>query len=261
MGQGIKDLEPGSLYITVAVPKPKSCHFNPAEALLNYPPAFPANFDLTTYETWCADTYELEEFDWGLYWHRGRGDGTWYGLSPVDHSIDIHLTRLGLSTSIGMSGVVFPPLYKYTLIRRDMCQSPRLQGHVAGLIRVLHVPGSVASELTTYLDWLAAHAAATATRSFIWATSLYLRTRRHITANPRDGANQGMPAGFDITGFLCEALHFAYGEVCHGLAGQLPRPIMVSAYGVDLAWKGAAATHKGENKKMQHQYQHQPRGC
>jgi hypothetical protein len=124
----------------------------------------------------------------------------------------------------------------YTLSRQEMLQSPRLQARVAGLIRVLRVPSLLIAGLTPYLDWLAVQTASSATRSFIWASSLYLRARRHLSADHHHHPYSTAATGFlfDTKGFLQEALHLAYKEVWYGLAGQLPRPIMASAFGVEL---------------------------
>ncbi|KAL7921768.1 hypothetical protein ACQKWADRAFT_113515 [Trichoderma austrokoningii] len=213
----LKALEPGSLYITIAVP-PRSGAQQPQD--FPYLPYLPPDLDLASYEVSCAEGIDREEFDWGVYLHRDHGNGTWYGLRRLPNSASI-------DAGMGPAGMSMP---FYTLSRRDMLQSPRLQARVAGLVRVLRVPNPLVAGLTSYLDWLALQTASSATRSFIWASSMYLRARRHLSA---DHYHDGFL--FDTKGFLQEALHLAYKEVWYGLAGQLPRPIMASAFGVELA--------------------------
>ncbi|RFU73510.1 hypothetical protein TARUN_8744 [Trichoderma arundinaceum] len=231
----LKALEPGSLYITISVPRELCSPYS----VFHYLPYLPNDLDLASYEVSCAEGLDREEFDWGVYWHRGHGDGTWYGLRRVSSTIDASMGN-GLVASITSMGAqsdganVACPLPFYVLSRQEMLQSPRLHTRVAGLIRVLRVPDPFAARLTSYLDWLAVQTASSATRSFIWASSVYLRTRRHFSADPYGKVSDVVAANFDTTGFLQEALHLAYKEVWYGLAGQLPRPIMASAFGVEL---------------------------
>ncbi|KAH6610086.1 hypothetical protein Trco_000106 [Trichoderma cornu-damae] len=234
----LKTLEPGSLYITISVPRsgPHPPH-SPSSAL-RYLPYLPSDLDLASYEVSCAEGLDREEFDWGVYWHRGHGDGTWYGLRRVSSTIDAGVGS-GLVGTANMGaasdGASFAcPLPFYALSRQEMGQSPRLHTRVAGLIRVLRVPDPFAARLTSYLDWLAVQTASSATRSFIWASSMYLRTRRHFSPDPYGRVSDVVATGFDATGFLQEALHLAYKEVWYGLGGQLPRPVMASAFGVEL---------------------------
>ncbi|KAG5942441.1 hypothetical protein E4U59_001118 [Claviceps monticola] len=41
-------------------------------------------------------------------------------------------------------------------------------------------------------------------------------------------------ARFDVNLFLCEALRFSYENADYSIGGQLPRPIITSAYGTEL---------------------------
>ncbi|KAJ4859235.1 hypothetical protein T069G_07502 [Trichoderma breve] len=250
----LKTLEPGSLYITISVPRSSS--YGP-DSPVSYPTCLSEDLDLASYEVSCAKGIDREEFDWGVYLHRGYGNGTWYELRRVSCTIDAGIDgTLGSSSSsmssMGIEGagigdgdgasVVACSLPFYTLSRREMRLSPRLQTRVAALIRVLRVPESFADSLTLYLDWLAVQTAPSATRSFIWASSMYIRTRHHLSAyaNGSDG-DVAAATGFTTTGFLQEALHLAYKEVWYGLGGQLPRPMMASAFGVEMLM-GEAST-------------------
>ncbi|KAL7963740.1 hypothetical protein V8C34DRAFT_5960 [Trichoderma compactum] len=240
----LKTLEPGSLYITISVPRSSS---HGPDSPVSYPTCLSEDLDLASYEVSCAKGIAREEFDWGVYLHRGYGNGTWYELRRVSCTIDA-----GIDGALGSSGmssmgiavadmgdgdgasVVARSLPFYTLSRREMRLSPRLQTRVAALVRVLRVPESFVDGLTPYLDWLAAQTAPSATRSFIWASSMYIRTRHHFSAYANGTVGDVAATGFTTTGFLQEALHLAYKEVWYGLGGQLPRPMMASAFGVEM---------------------------
>ncbi|KAL7902698.1 hypothetical protein HDV63DRAFT_391715 [Trichoderma sp. SZMC 28014] len=253
----LKTLEPGSLYITISVPPRSGAQqqLHGPFADFHYLPYLPHDLDLASYEVSCAEGIDREEFDWGVYLHRGHGNGTWYGLrrlsSLIDASMGMGTASMGgdasstftgsNSTGVGAKTMAAAAAASrsmpfYTLSRQDMRQSPRLQARVAGLIRVLRVPSLLVAGLTSYLDWLALQTASSATRSFIWASSMYLRARRHLSADHGSHVKGTGATGFffDTKGFLQEALHLAYKEVWYGLAGQLPRPIMASAFGVEL---------------------------
>ncbi|KAH6990294.1 hypothetical protein EDB80DRAFT_168600 [Ilyonectria destructans] len=215
MGYPVRDLQPGTLYLTISTSHtPERDTGN----VRDYHSYLPNTLDPTIYETSCAQGYGNEEFQWGLYWHRGLGDGTWFMLH-----------RLLFIPPGGIPGVTHP---MYILDQQEMSQSPRLFAHVIGLVRVLRVPEALAADLTSYLNWLAPQAAMQAHRSFMWASSVYLRTRRHVAK--MQGAVDRGAEGFDITVLLYEALNFAYGEVWYGLSRQLPRPIMASDAGLAM---------------------------
>ncbi|KAK7414799.1 hypothetical protein QQX98_006401 [Neonectria punicea] len=216
MGYPVRDLQPGTLYLTISIAL--APEHEPGTTVHDYR-SFPNTLDPSIYETSCTQGYGNEEFQWGLYWHRGLGDGTWFMLHRRPYQPDVEIP-----------GVTVPV---YVLDRQEMSQSPRLFAHVVGLVRVLRVPVVLAADLTSYLNWLAPEAAIQAHRSFMWATSVYLRTRRHV-AKVQGTVDRGAE-GFDITVLLYEAVQFAYGEVWYGLARQLPRPIMASDAGLAMA--------------------------
>lgn len=251
----LKTLEPGSLYITISVPRSGSHQLYSSDLTFNYPPYLPSDLNLASYEVSCAEGVDREEFDWGVYWHRSHGNGTWYGLRRVGSTIDTGMGgALGASmANMGDGANVACPLPFYTLSRQEMRLSPRLQTRVAGLVRVLRVPDPFADRLTTYLDWLAVQTAPSATRSFIWASSMYLRTRRHFSADPHGRVGDAAATDFDATGFLQEALHLAYKEVWYGLAGQLPRPMMASAFGVELLLMEAGTANAQQQQQKANQ--------
>ncbi|KAM0252829.1 hypothetical protein ACHAQJ_007514 [Trichoderma viride] len=246
LGRELKTLEPGSLYITISVPRSDSHQLHSPCSAFHYLPYLPHDLDLASYEVSCAEGLDREEFDWGVYWHRNHGDGTWYGLRRVSSTIDagMGMANMGAIASDGANIACTMPFY--ALSRQEMHLSPRLHARVAGLMRVLRVPSPFAAGLTSYLDWLAVQTASSATRSFIWASSMYLRTRRHFSADPCGRVGDVVATSFDTTGFLQEALHLAYKEVWYGLAGQLPRPIMASAFGVELVLERETAANIGE---------------
>ncbi|KAG6027833.1 hypothetical protein E4U40_001343 [Claviceps sp. LM458 group G5] len=182
--------------------------------------------DIATYETHCAQGLAREEFSWGLYFHRGRQDGIWLELRPnhnyaVDDDGDDDDTECR------------PRPTPFKLHRHRLSGSPRLQCQVVGIIRVLRVPFILCDELTWYLDWLALESYGTASRTFIWTTSMYLRTWHHI-AQIFNNPMLAYGAQFDVNLFLREALRFSYENADYSIGGQLPRPIITSAYGTEL---------------------------
>jgi hypothetical protein len=225
MRRGPVILEPGGLYITISIPPRVAANRSLAEHYFNY---LPDELDLDSYETCCAEGQGTEEFDWGLYWHRDTGDGVWFVLRPVEQPV--------------LQGPVYPQRPVFRLDARRMTTSPRLANYFVGLVRVLKIPPerhTWMDEMGRYLWWLTAHTAPEATRSFIWASSVHLRARRHIAEMAMAETGSAMAAAamepwFDVTTFLREALGFAYGEVWYALAGQLPRPVMISQSGIDM---------------------------
>lgn len=225
MGCPILNLEPGSLYITISTPVPLPYAPPPT----NYNSAIPESFDPEGYETCCINLEQQEEFDWGLYWHEDARDGVWYMLDR-NHGSAASLTRHEMKV-----------------------QSPRLLSRVVGLIRVLQLPSEggddAASGTRSYLDWLTERTAAGASRTFMWAASVYLRTRRHLAGSKHVQDSVTAAVGeFDIHGFLWEALDFAYSQVWYGLAGQLPRPIIASDFGIQLLLLEEEEKEKKEKK-------------
>lgn len=212
MASPIRDLEPGSLYVTISLPY----HIEDADAASrhNFHPKLSRGLDIATYEIHCAQDLAQEEFNWGLYFHRGNQDGIWYALARQDV-------------------MSYPAPTLFQLSRQQIKSSPRLHCQVVGLVRVLRIPEILCRELTTYLDWLALGSYGTVTRTFIWVTSMYIRTWHHVIPKPENPAlRYGIQ--FDVNLFLREALSFAYAEVPYTIGGQLPRPIIRSAFGVEL---------------------------
>jgi hypothetical protein len=62
---------------------------------------------------------------------------------------------------------------------------------------------------------------------------MYLRTWHHIVRK-LEHPSLGYGTQFDVNLFLREALSFAYAEVPYAMGGQLPRPIIKSAFGIEL---------------------------
>ncbi|KAK2608519.1 hypothetical protein QQS21_002981 [Conoideocrella luteorostrata] len=213
MSKFLKDLEPGSVYVTISLPQTKEI-IGPIDPVNRGLSSRPCEVNIATYETHCAQDLAHEEFDWGLYFHRGVRDGIWY-----------HLTR--------RNDTQFRSSTRFDLDRRQVESSPRLQRNVVGLVRVLHVSQHLCEELAWYMDWLAGESYRTAARSFIWVTSMYLRTWHHIVrASNTPSLTYG--AKFDVNQFLRETLNFAYGDVDYAVGGQLPRPIIRSIFGTEL---------------------------
>ncbi|KFH44628.1 hypothetical protein ACRE_045600 [Hapsidospora chrysogenum ATCC 11550] len=240
MGFSLRDMQPSSLYITIATPP--LAPYQPVPADAYHPYRLDDDFDPREYETSVADGHGREEFAWGLYWLHDHQRGTWYTLrrQPNDHN-DGSGGRPSSSPSHVLTMATIPP------------SALRLNNNIVGLVRVLSsstpaggsgIDHPVTDEIPAYLHWLTARAAPAATRTFIWATTAYMRCRRHLAHVYAGGEDDDAAhysegeAGvrrFEINKFLEEALGFAYGEVSYGLiGGQLPRPVMASEFGVEL---------------------------
>lgn len=216
MGYGLKDLQPASLYITISIPRLAPYQPLPTYMYHSYLLDGLDGFDPTKYETSVANDLSHEELDWGIYWLNDDHHGTHYTLRRA-------LEPDGITTT---SSHV---LHTATLPASTM----RLNSSIVGLVRVLAMPPSLGTEIPSYLDWLTATAAPAATRTFIWATTAYMRCRKHV-AHTYAGGEDGVRE-FDINQFLVEALTFAYGEVWHAVkGGALPRPVIASKFGVEL---------------------------
>ncbi|KAG6014358.1 hypothetical protein E4U54_005436 [Claviceps lovelessii] len=224
MARPVKDLEPGSVYITISIPRSlatsASMPMPKPMPIYGRNPSDSREVDIATYETHCAQDLAQEEFNWGLYFHRAERDGIWYNLRRQEEDIRHR-----------------PCPTLFSLHRHHVTASPRLQCQVVGLIRVLRVPRILCDELTWYLDWLARESYGTATRTFIWVTSMYLRTWHHIV-RMLNNPNLAYGSQFDVNLFLREALNFSYENAEYAVGGQLPRPIIKSAYGTVLEIPG-----------------------
>ncbi|KAG5980146.1 hypothetical protein E4U55_004351 [Claviceps digitariae] len=234
MARPVKYLEPGSVYITISMPRSLTRPATMPVPIYGRKPSESREVDIATYETHCAQDLAQEEFSWGLYFHRGDQDGIWYNLRRQDEHIRYRAC---------------PTLFN--LHRQHVTASPRLQSQVVGLIRVLRVPRILCDELTWYLDWLAWESYGTATRTFIWVTSMYLRTWHHII-RVLNNPNLAYGSQFDVNLFLREALNFSYENAVYALGGQLPRPIIKSAYGTELEIPGEHGVKKSLVLDQQH---------
>ncbi|KAJ3530046.1 hypothetical protein NM208_g9496 [Fusarium decemcellulare] len=189
-----QELQPNTLYLTISVPEAQ--------------PHLIANTydcDITALEHHNRATDDgsgtnikgTDDFEWGIYWHRGPRNGTWYTLRR-----DCPEVRMRMPTLI----------HKINIYRSfEMKESPRLYHHVVGLVRLMEITGTVGSQITAYLDWLAPRAANKTSRSIVWAIAVYLRVRRHV-AKARGQVDTGA-IEFDSTGLICLSLKFAYREV------------------------------------------------
>ncbi|CAG7560332.1 unnamed protein product [Fusarium equiseti] len=171
-----QQLEPYTLYITVSVPEES------AERL-----AHRYDYDMSTIievfkEKRSENSKEFvlgaTDFDWGVYWHRELGDGTWYIY---------RYTERGMYQ--GPPGLWKPRTYH----RYDVKQSPRLNHHVVGLVRVMRVPEETGKGVTAFLDWLAPLA-------------------RMYVAHRLNKVDEGVE-DFDANMLILHVLHFAYREV------------------------------------------------
>ncbi|KAM0196211.1 hypothetical protein ACHAPA_003505 [Fusarium lateritium] len=193
MSYPTQKLQPFTLYITVSVPE------EPAHTIAH-------RYDRDTSDIKVLGSKDSNEpgqyvagsndFEWGLYWHRKLGDGTWYTFrftSPPMYK--------------GPPGLYKPWVYH----RVDVKESPRLHHHVVGLIKVMRIPETLGNEISAYLDWLAPIAATKASRDDSWATTICLRARIYVAK--KLGITDLTTEGFDAPGLICQSTQFAYREV------------------------------------------------
>ncbi|KAI5462869.1 hypothetical protein BGZ63DRAFT_422286 [Mariannaea sp. PMI_226] len=213
MGYPLKALEPGNLYMTISLPPNRTRNYEPnlQQDCRMYIPEPPDPQDPGYLEAVIAQANTVEDFQWGLYYHRGLRDGTWYTLQRVQSLPDDAIL-----------GITHP---MFELKRREVQASPRLDWDVIGLVRLMKTPFDVAGTLTSYLDWLTPLAAMQAQQTYLWATSVYFRTRRHVLKLQNKSEYPE-----SVTRLLEECLEFAYSEVWYALGRQLPRPIFSSAW-------------------------------
>ncbi|KAL4732310.1 hypothetical protein ACLX1H_001323 [Fusarium chlamydosporum] len=186
-----QQLQPFTLYITVSVPE------EPPEILA---PRY--DYDSSIIEICEEESSDGDgkfvlgstDFDWGIYWHRELGDGTWYTYDFTHPAM--------------YKGP--PGLYKrWTYNRADVKQSPRLHHHVVGLIRFMRVSDEIGERITDFLDWLAPLVASNAERDDAWAMTICLQTRMYV-AHERKMVDNG--EDFDTIALVYQTLHLAYPE-------------------------------------------------
>ncbi|KAM0234468.1 hypothetical protein ACHAPO_006355 [Fusarium lateritium] len=208
MGFPTQKLQPYTLYITVSVPE------NPPE-----PPQVVArkyDYEMNGVIEIC-EKQEAEgtvryvlgaaDFDWGIYWHRDLGDGTWYTYEFCEPAM--------------WKGP--PGLYKrWTYRRTDVKQSPRLHRHVVGLVQVMRIP-DIGEKITGFLDWLAPLVGSNTRRDDTFATTIYIQTRMFV-AHERQIVDKEVEQ-FDAANLIYRVTHSAYREVWYSFGGHLPRPI------------------------------------
>ncbi|KAM0433293.1 hypothetical protein ACHAPT_004169 [Fusarium lateritium] len=194
MSYPTQELQKNTLYLTISTPEAS-------------PNAIAHIYDVDM--TWLqgagsglgAPMEGADNFEWGLYWHRGQQDGTWYMVHrPGDPEPPALL--LGMKT-------------KHRFKSMEMRQSPRLHHHVVGLIRLMRTTDIAGPRITTYLDWLAPRAAMKQQRSIMWAMTVYTRTRTHVAK-----VRGIVELGVDTSGLIREALQFAHHEVWHGFCEE-----------------------------------------
>ncbi|KFA63903.1 hypothetical protein S40285_03741 [Stachybotrys chlorohalonatus IBT 40285] len=201
-----KFLQPNSLYITLAIPH---SHTTPT-----YPTRVSTNFDADAYITGSSGGRGPEEFEWGIYWHREYRDGVWYQLE-----------RDGFQ-----EGSTMIPRYKH--LRWDVPSSPRLEKYVVCIVRMVRLNRPFDHDLAPYIDWVAQSLAKTSIRSILWATTIYFRVRNHLLE--RADVIRRSISEFTLREFLIQVLTFAYASLPTCFEGLLPRPIMITRYGIHL---------------------------
>ncbi|KAH6880118.1 hypothetical protein B0T10DRAFT_148181 [Thelonectria olida] len=212
---GMKALEPGNLYMTISIAhQPPGWEPDLKHEITDYIPKLPDPLDPSFLEELVQTARVQEQFIWGLYYHRDLRDGTTYTLRRID---------LDSLPKNAIPGVTKP---MFELQRRDVQESPRLDFGIVGLVRLLQVPPTITNDLTAYLDYIAPMVSMQSQRTFMWASSVYFGTRRHVLDLQRK--NNMLESR---SGLLKECMVFAYGEIWYALGRQLPRPILSSTWG------------------------------
>ncbi|TDZ21855.1 hypothetical protein Cob_v004861 [Colletotrichum orbiculare MAFF 240422] len=208
-------LEVGCLYLMISVPLPiylgRKSH--------SYATSLPSDpeYPFATYEQGVTEDCLGEEFHWDLYWHTSPS------VNAYDEGSGLIYRLRTLPTS--------PPTYSYD---RIPAHRVRTFAQLVGLVRLISVPKAAIPHLTRYLDWLAEDSARVATRSFVWATMAYYRTRLHLLKSGDDVQDHCFHQ-FDISRLTAEVLSFAYHEVPAVLEGEEgPRPIIRAWNGVSM---------------------------
>jgi hypothetical protein len=108
----------------------------------------------------------------------------------------------------------------------------RMKRSIVIILNVFGVPKPLGDVVTKYVGWLLRHTARTASRTFIWAATGYIRSREHVAGLFTEGDFSGNT--FVVNGFLREALGLAYSELGYAIGGQVPRPVIVSRFAVTI---------------------------
>lgn len=207
------ELVPGTLYLTVKIPRglPYAPLRGPGKRIEN-----PTQPNLQRYCFHGTFGDGPEELEWGLYLHREPKDGIvgkWYTLrsGPSKHE---------------------DGKPEYTFNMRDMPHSPRVVHYVIGLIRILEMPVAIIPRVISTMDRMGPKFISRAHTSYIWATSLYVRTRRFVASKLRivDRATEN----FDFEILIKEHLEFIDDEYWYARMRQLPRPITSSSVEVRM---------------------------
>lgn len=115
MSYPAQELQPNTLYLTISTPEA------PATAIAHI-----YDVDMTWLQGALAAPMEgADNFEWGIYWHRGHQDGTWYMMHSAGDP-ELPTYQLGLKM-------------KHPFKSMEMRQSPRLHHHVVGLIRLMRI--------------------------------------------------------------------------------------------------------------------------
>ncbi|KAF9765441.1 hypothetical protein IL306_002266 [Fusarium sp. DS 682] len=193
MSYPTQQLQPFTLYMTISVPE------EPPHTIAHRYDIDTSNFEVIRLRNKDGTEKHVvgsDKFEWGIYWHRELGDGTWYTYRFTPPEM-----------YKGPPGLYKPWVYSQATVK----QSPRLHHHVVGLLRIMRVPDTIGTGITAYLDWLAPRAATKAKSDEIWAMLVCLRTRKWV-AKERKTEDKGVEK-FDAAQFIIESLQFAYGEV------------------------------------------------
>jgi hypothetical protein len=262
----IKNFEPGCLYIVVTIPHLP--YEDPKTKV--YPAGLPADFDAGSYETGSAFGIGSEEFEWSIYYHEGPSGGIWHRLvkdvTSVHHGpcpapkppvykleqrkMEGGWLRLERDIVTIIRVMQLPQVMAETASETEakrkkntaMARSEKgieIDSTSTKASSATATPPNIAVPLTTvldagmrgYLDWLTKFTAPNANRTFIWSLSVYLRCRIHAASFFGTADDFSF---FNVKEFLRDSLTYCYSEVRFAARGQLPRPIVISQYGVQM---------------------------
>jgi hypothetical protein len=239
------ELYPSSLHIVISLPK----WVLKSPGLKNYQKVLSKDFDPATYEIQCGWANNLEEFEWSIYLHRGDGYGIWYHLERREEA------------SIKENAHV--PNQSCNVIRTLVTdQSPRTTTGVVCMINMLQLPGENfivssngnqqavtggAGSLRAFLDNSTRMKAAIFCRSLSWAISVVVTCFQHVNQMTTAAPSPITPS-FDLSGYLRETVGFAYNNVSS--AYQLPRPVLVSKFGISLSHYHLSHREQGRSGQL-----------
>jgi hypothetical protein len=239
------ELIPSSVHIVISLPK----WVMKRPGLKVYRKTLSRDFDPAKYEIQCGWSDSAEEFDWSIYLHRGDGDGIWY--------------RLEKREVVNIEGNPNVPKQTYTPIRTQVTDpSPRTTAGVVCMINMLQLPDKIfivsdetqqqggsggLENLQAFLDQSTRVKAVTSHRSLVWAISVVFSCFQHVNKMTTEDPSPITPK-FELFDYIRETVGFAYNNVSS--AYQLPRPVLVSKFGISLSYFHPSHRERGKMSQL-----------